>query len=149
MIEKSIKKQIKDVESAEKEAVKARYRAQSTCNHRDHGDPCLTWVESKQNGETKKAYMCQKCKKKISPKAPEVDELMDASSTVETASDYIRMFIPADSDEDIEKLEWHGKLLENLTKLGKSYSKIKDHQAKQKQKNKSRHGSRGNSSFSS
>lgn len=148
-MEKSIKKQIKEIESAERDAVKAKYRAQSTCNHRDHGDPCLTWVESNQNGEIKKAYQCQKCKKKITAKAPETKEVMEAISVIETASDYIRMFIPAESEEDYEKLEWHGKLLENVAKLGKTYSKLKEYNNNQKKKQKNRGGSRGNSSFSS
>lgn len=143
----SIKKQIKDIEETEKKVNKVRYRVQCTCNHREHGDACLTWVESNKDGHSKKAYMCQKCKKKINPETPKVDEILKAVETLETASDYMRMFIPGDSEEDIEKLEWHGKVLENNAKLCKSYIKMKGYQEKKAKENKNRRAKHGSSSF--
>lgn len=134
------RKRYEELDDAERKVAKEKKRVQNSCPHNDHGDLALRWVN---NNEGKKAYKCDKCAKLISPKAPETDEVFEAISVIETASDYMRMMVDASTEEGAEKLEWHAKLLENLTKMGKSYSKLKSYQAKKRREQGKKNARRG------
>ena len=62
---------------------------------------------------------------------------------IETASDYMRMMVDASTEEGAEKLKWHGKMLDELTKMAKNYEKLKNYQANKKKEQGKKNARRG------
>lgn len=136
------RKHYEELDDAERKVAKEKKRLQNSCPHNDHGDLTLRWVSGGEKGE-KKAYKCDKCSKLISPRAPESKEVFDAINVIETASDYMRMMVDASTEEGAEKLKWHGKMLDELTKMAKNYEKLKNYQANKKKEQGKKNARRG------